>query len=294
MATVGAVSSNLSATAVTAAYQSQTNDLVLANAVGGAFTVTLPIAPATSNRVVIKKTDSSANLVTIALPASSTATIDGDTTIGLYTQGSAATLQYDGTNWRLTSTAMVAVPSQSATLGSAYQPWTAGRTFFAVPQPQQGFATSSLTTGSIYLWSVRVPNACKITSIGTPVGAAVTASWNIGLYADNAAATSKGPATLLWSGTGSTTTATTVQTTVNYTLGTSALVWIAWQPSAAVSLWYNQRTQNNLWFGDVTSANPVCAYSAAVAYASGLPADMSATATTGFSFPTPPFTVTCG
>lgn len=292
MATVGAVSSNLSAVTPSSAYQSSTNDLVLANAAGGAFTVTLPIAPAANNRVIVKKTDATANLVTIALPASSTATIDGDTTVGLYTQGSGATLQYDGTNWRMTSTAMVAVPSQASSVGSMYLPWIAGRTFFATPQPQQGHTTSPLGNASIYLWPIRVPNACTITSIGVPVGSAGT--WNLGVYTDKPGATSTGPAARLYTGSGTTASSATIQHAMSLTFASSTTLWIGWQPSTSIGVWYNGRTHGNLVFNDPSTANPNCCLTVTNTYANGLPADLSASTGTGLSFPTPLFTVTCG
>lgn len=74
-----------------------TDHTILANASGGAFAVTLPASsPAMGYEFVIKKTDSSANVVTVT-PTSGT--IDGAATFLLTTQYQSVTVQSDGTNW---------------------------------------------------------------------------------------------------------------------------------------------------------------------------------------------------
>ncbi len=72
--------------------------LVVADASGGAFTVTLPAAADFTGRVYrIKKIDSSANAVTI--DGNGSETIDGATTAVLSTQYEAITVVSDGTEW---------------------------------------------------------------------------------------------------------------------------------------------------------------------------------------------------
>lgn len=73
-----------------------THDVALGNASGGAITLTLPAAAA-GKRVTIKKTDSSANTVTIQRDA--TNSIDGANTKVLYSQYESMTVISDGTNW---------------------------------------------------------------------------------------------------------------------------------------------------------------------------------------------------
>src|SRR4051812_13758549 len=80
----------------TTAYTAADHDVVLANATGGAFAVTLP-APTAGAHIMVKKTDASANAVTVTRAGS--ATIDGATTLALATQWSRAELISDGTNW---------------------------------------------------------------------------------------------------------------------------------------------------------------------------------------------------
>lgn len=72
------------------------DEIVLADATGGAFAVTLPAASARRDQIVIKKTDSSANAVTVTRAGSDT--IDGATTYALSTQYQSVTLVSDGTS----------------------------------------------------------------------------------------------------------------------------------------------------------------------------------------------------
>lgn len=83
-------------TAVTAAYTVTDDDyLVPVNAAGGAVTVTLLSAVGREAKVIIiKKTDSSANVVTITGASAS---------VGLTQQGAARIYVSDGTNWQLVS-----------------------------------------------------------------------------------------------------------------------------------------------------------------------------------------------
>ena len=86
-------------TAQTSAYNASFKDFVLADASGDTFIVTLPaVATALSGaRIEVKKTDSSANVVTIA--TADAATIDGAATIILTTQNEGYTMVTDGTDW---------------------------------------------------------------------------------------------------------------------------------------------------------------------------------------------------
>jgi hypothetical protein len=76
------------------------NLMILANATSTAITVTLQTAAARpGRRIIVKKTDSSNNLVTID-PAGSE-TLDGATTIALSQVNAVREYISDGTNWRL-------------------------------------------------------------------------------------------------------------------------------------------------------------------------------------------------
>lgn len=95
---VGAVG-NLSTTSKTGAYTAtDSDDVILCSASGGAFTITLPTAVGISGRVYhIKKTDSSTNAVTIA--GNGSETIDGATTQTLTIQYESMSVVSDGSNW---------------------------------------------------------------------------------------------------------------------------------------------------------------------------------------------------
>lgn len=79
----------------TAAYTAVARDLILASAATAAFTVTLPAVTA-GRWVTVKKTDSTANAVTVS-PASGT--IDGASTHVIATQYASRDFVSDGTNW---------------------------------------------------------------------------------------------------------------------------------------------------------------------------------------------------
>lgn len=95
----GTASSLFATTSKTGAYSITTSDYTIrCDASSAGFTVTLPTAVGNDGReFVIKKTDSTFNLVTIATTSSQT--IDGVTTRKLATQYESITLQSDGSNW---------------------------------------------------------------------------------------------------------------------------------------------------------------------------------------------------
>ena len=71
---------------------------VQADATGGAVTITMPDARKVKNRkYTVQKFDSSANAVTVA--TTSAQTINGDSTLVISYQDSAATILSDGSNW---------------------------------------------------------------------------------------------------------------------------------------------------------------------------------------------------
>jgi hypothetical protein len=77
-----------------------TNHVVLCNASGAAFTVTLPAAATNVGRIYhIKKIDSSVNAVTID-PANSE-TLDGDLTVDITSQYESLQIACDGSNWHV-------------------------------------------------------------------------------------------------------------------------------------------------------------------------------------------------
>jgi hypothetical protein len=87
--------------AKTGAYTLTDDDYtVTCDSSGGAFTITLPAASGRTGRVYnIKKTDSSANAVTVDGNASET--IDGATTVVITTQYDSLQIQSDGSNWHI-------------------------------------------------------------------------------------------------------------------------------------------------------------------------------------------------
>lgn len=85
--------------AKTAAYTIVATDnrkVVLADATAGAFTVTLPAAPATDMVLTVKKSDSGTNAVTVD---GNGKTIEGSATLPLVSQYDFLTIIYNGTSW---------------------------------------------------------------------------------------------------------------------------------------------------------------------------------------------------
>ena len=86
---------------VTAAYNVTGKDrLILANATGGAFTVTLPAASLRRNAqpITVKRTNGGGNAVTIG---SASGTIDGAATTPLAAQYATKMIVSDGQNWHI-------------------------------------------------------------------------------------------------------------------------------------------------------------------------------------------------
>lgn len=87
-----------------------TEQVLLASASGGAFTITLPTAVGvTGQSYTVKKTDVTANAVTIATTASQT--IDGSANYVLYTPTSVLVVVSDGTNWQIMPSTYTPPPS---------------------------------------------------------------------------------------------------------------------------------------------------------------------------------------
>ena len=80
----------------TANFSTPAGKLVPCNTTAGSFTVTLPSAPSDDSRVSVKKSDSSANTVTVACSGSDRFNAPGgNTTLVLDTQNQVITIQYD-------------------------------------------------------------------------------------------------------------------------------------------------------------------------------------------------------
>lgn len=94
-------SSNLNVASKTGNYTAtDTDDVILCDASGGGFTISLPTAAGRSGKVFyVKKTDTSSNLVTI--DPNGAQTLDGLTTRTIAIQYSVVVAVSDGTNWRL-------------------------------------------------------------------------------------------------------------------------------------------------------------------------------------------------
>jgi chemotaxis protein CheY-P-specific phosphatase CheC len=83
-------------TTVTSNYNASSNETVLADASGGAVTVTLP-AVSEADVTTIKKIDTSSNGVTIETP--NTETIDGDSSVTITGEYITREIISDGTNY---------------------------------------------------------------------------------------------------------------------------------------------------------------------------------------------------
>lgn len=142
----------LAVTSKTANYTATTADnVILCDSTSAAFTITLYTAAGnTGRKLIIKKTDSSVNAVTIDGDGSET--IDGSTTTTLNTQNETLVIFSDGTNWQIEERR---IPSAWAT--------------------DTGFSTAGPTTSSTSFKSRRVGDSLevlgKLTFSGAGAGA---------------------------------------------------------------------------------------------------------------------------
>jgi len=271
MPSVGAVTSNLNVVVPGVyPYTAKANDLVLASAVSGAVTITMPTTPPVNSVVAVKKTDSTTSAVSIVAPGG-TAIINGDTSAVLAVTGAAATFQYDGSTWQLISTGTIntapiaglptggsadqVLKKNSATNydvswgtasaggggGGEFYPWAgAGRVFFGPPMTGNSYnGTPQGYNTNMTLWPVRIPNACTVASISvasTAAGGSATAY--MALYSDEPTATSFGPGTRLAGGSvvfpATAHNAATV--TLNYVFTQATNVWVHLGSTAATAL----------------------------------------------------------
>lgn len=148
---------------VTGAYTVTKEDhTVLANAAGAAFTISLPpVSTKVYPYVVIKKTDSTVNAVTI--DAFSSQTIDGATTVTLAVQYASVILHADGTEWRVIATEPVLALSENVTATNVITAAESGKTFLlnsstefvsTLPAPAAGlrftFVVAAAPSGASY------------------------------------------------------------------------------------------------------------------------------------------------
>jgi hypothetical protein len=161
----GSATANLAVASKTGAYTLTTSDdVILADASGGAFTLTLPTASGNTGKVFhLKKTDSSTNAVTV--DGNGTETIDGATTFLLTGQYSEISIVSDGTNWVITTLSMTDRKSSSATLAN-----------YPIAASTFGDLTSlSLTAGSWLVDALAVffSNGA-VTTVGVGIGVSTT------------------------------------------------------------------------------------------------------------------------
>jgi hypothetical protein len=275
---------------VSANYTAAARELVAADASSGALTIALPTAPSYRGVIVaVKKTDSSANVVTV----STVDTVEGDTSIRLLSAGVTVTVQWDGTMWRIISTATpnigsaLGVPSGGTTGqvltkssgtsfdvtwasasgggsgGGNFSPWVSGRTMYS---PGYYNTNVTLNTAVCYLYPIRVPNACTISGMYVYNSSSAGSGQGIwlGLYNDSAGAvvTSGGPTTRIASGTVTLNgTSKELGITFNYTFSQATTVWAAMVVQASnLPVYANSTPITNFLMGGPSSyvaATPV-------------------------------------
>lgn len=100
-------------------YTAVGNDLVLMDATAGVRTVTAPVTPVLGTIFAVKKTDGGVFSVLVSAAGK---TFDGDSQAEIVTQNTTVTFVYDGTNWRVVSTALdsPAASAPYAPLGTTF------------------------------------------------------------------------------------------------------------------------------------------------------------------------------
>jgi len=215
----------------TANYTAASGQLVLCNANGGAFTVTLPASPSAGVTVGAKKTDVSGNAITVV--GSGGTTIDGDATCVITSPEAAATFVFDGTNWQIQNTAIVSAGTDSLqtlwtpayTNGNWHDrrtPTGSNITLTSVSSGTAGSAPIAISSVSyVPMFAHRalvIDTVAIITGSSTPTGGATI---RIGLYTNSA---TNAPGTRIYDfGTVSPTANSTV-----YTLAASGTIPKGW------------------------------------------------------------------
>lgn len=93
---------NLTVSSKTGAYTLTTSDdSILANTSGGAFTLTLPTAVGNTGKIFRIKLATAGNILTIATTSSQTIDVAGATTLKMATLNDFVTLMSDGSNWKI-------------------------------------------------------------------------------------------------------------------------------------------------------------------------------------------------
>ena len=183
-------------TARTTTYTATVGDFVLADASSAGFTVTLPASPSAGHIVGVKKTDSTANVVTVVAAGK---TIDGDSNATIVTRNAGATFEYDGSNWRITGVGTItgaAGPTgpTGPTGGSGVQPIMGAGVlnswYVASGLPAASLFNRSTTAGTLILGTPFIcPEAMTVDAIGCYVktGGTAGAVVRLGVYQPSAA-----------------------------------------------------------------------------------------------------------
>lgn len=128
-----------------AAYTLVAGDFVLANANSAGFTLTLPANPAAGTLVGVKKSDASANAVTVV--GSGGNLIDGDTSASILVQNTGFSLIYDGANWEIAATMVLDSP-EPFTYAGTYSGTNTYRASDVVTYMGGSYVALSATTGT--------------------------------------------------------------------------------------------------------------------------------------------------
>jgi hypothetical protein len=151
---------------------------VLADATGGAFTLTLPTAAGIKNTLFyIKKIDAAlANLITI--DPSGTETIDGVLTVSLAQRGESILLQSDGTNWVTLIRRDYDISTYRAK-GATLNQW------YTSPSNGTTMGTAALTTNRLRAIPFIVSKTTTIDQMAIRVTTLGAGNARIGIYADD-------------------------------------------------------------------------------------------------------------
>jgi len=162
-----------------------TDQIIRADASGGALTVTLPTAVGVAGKVyTIKRIDNLASTVLVTVATTSSQTIDGATGAHLW-NGDTVTVESDGANWQI-----IARNHPETMFSYMLRNSTNNRRYIAATQGQYaGTPVTSTTSPAINtLWALPfiVPKATKFDTISFNITTgAATSQARAGIYRDN-------------------------------------------------------------------------------------------------------------
>lgn len=228
----------------TANYTAAMNDFIICDTTSAGFTITLPASPTTGGQVRVKKSDSSANIVTIVATGK---TINGDSSATLISEDAACVLFYDGTNWQLSASYVTGGSggSSGSTSSAPYQVYSTGLWFDQRINTSSISTNLAMTASQAYYTPTYFAAPCVIAGLAVNVTTAVAASSvEVALFSMTTAGK---PNAKIGSSSTFTTTSTGVKSTTGLSITVPAAGWYFFGTHANASISLSTVASGNMF-----------------------------------------------